>query len=66
MMDHSPKYASLQSAETQVCTHWINRVAGVISLNIFTVDARLSADDGHMTLVTHRIHEVHEWLLSKM
>jgi pimeloyl-ACP methyl ester carboxylesterase len=34
--------------------------------NIDNVDARLSADDGHLTLAVHRIPEVHAWLLSKM
>lgn len=30
------------------------------------VDARLSADDGHISLGVRRIPEVHSWLLSKM
>ena len=30
------------------------------------VDARLSADDGHISLGVRRIPEVHAWLLSKM
>jgi pimeloyl-ACP methyl ester carboxylesterase len=37
-----------------------------LASRIDTVDARLSADDGHLTLVVDRIPEVHGWLLSKL
>ena len=37
-----------------------------LASNIVTVDAGLSADDGHLTLAFRRIPEVHAWLLSKM
>ena len=37
-----------------------------LASKIVNVDARLSADDGHLTLSTRRIPEVHAWLVSKM
>jgi len=37
-----------------------------LASKIVNVDARLSADDGHLTLAVRRIPEVHAWLLSKM
>lgn len=38
---------------------WLaDRIAGV--------DARLSADDGHLSLATRRVPEVHAWLVSKL
>lgn len=30
------------------------------------VDARLSDDDGHLTLTINHLDEVHEWLLDRM
>jgi pimeloyl-ACP methyl ester carboxylesterase len=37
-----------------------------LASKITNVDARLSADDGHLTLGVLRIPEVHSWLLNKM
>ena len=37
-----------------------------LASKINTVEARLSTEDGHLTLSSQRIPEVHAWLLSKM
>jgi pimeloyl-ACP methyl ester carboxylesterase len=37
-----------------------------LASRIPNVDARLSVDDGHLTLATRRFPEAHAWLLSKM
>jgi pimeloyl-ACP methyl ester carboxylesterase len=37
-----------------------------ITDNIPNVDARLLADDGHITLLINRIPEVHAWLMDKI
>jgi pimeloyl-ACP methyl ester carboxylesterase len=37
-----------------------------LARHIPNVDARLSADDGHLTLALRRISEVHTWLLARM
>ncbi len=37
-----------------------------LSRHIPDVDARLSADDGHLTLALRRISQVHAWLLARM
>jgi pimeloyl-ACP methyl ester carboxylesterase len=37
-----------------------------LASRIRTVEARLSAEDGHLTLSSRRIPEAHAWLLSKM
>ena len=34
--------------------------------HIPNVDARLLADDGHITLAARRVPEVHTWLLDRM
>ena len=36
-----------------------------LAAHIPGVEARLTADDGHLTLTEHRVGGVHEWLLSK-
>jgi pimeloyl-ACP methyl ester carboxylesterase len=36
-----------------------------LAARIPTVDARLSPEDGHLTLMQRRIPEVHEWLLER-
>jgi pimeloyl-ACP methyl ester carboxylesterase len=36
-----------------------------LAAHIRGVEARLSPDDGHLTLTEHRVPEVHAWLLSK-
>jgi pimeloyl-ACP methyl ester carboxylesterase len=37
-----------------------------LAAHIPGVEARLTADDGHLTLAEYRVPDVHEWLLSKM
>jgi pimeloyl-ACP methyl ester carboxylesterase len=37
-----------------------------LAKNIPHVDARLLAEDGHLTLIARRVSEVHAWLLGKM
>lgn len=37
-----------------------------LASKIVNVDARLSTDDGHLTLPVRRVPEVHAWLLDKM
>ena len=37
-----------------------------LASNIHNVEARLSADNGHLSLALGRIPDVHAWLLSKM
>ena len=37
-----------------------------LARNIPGVEARLTDDDGHLTLTTHHLDEVHSWLLERM
>ena len=37
-----------------------------LSERIPNVDARLSSDDGHLTLATRRMPEVHGWLVERL
>jgi pimeloyl-ACP methyl ester carboxylesterase len=39
---------------------------GWLAERLPNIDARLSADDGHLTLITRRIPEVHAWLAERL
>jgi pimeloyl-ACP methyl ester carboxylesterase len=36
-----------------------------LARRVARADVRISADDGHLTLVTERVPDVHEWLMAR-
>ena len=36
-----------------------------LARSVARADVRISADDGHLTLVTERVPDVHEWLMAR-
>jgi pimeloyl-ACP methyl ester carboxylesterase len=37
-----------------------------LAVRVPGAEARISAEDGHLTLMAHRVGEVHDWLLERL